>query len=438
MADRAIQAVVFDLDNTLTDFLKAKDDAIRAAADAMIDAGLPMRRDEAHRTIYAIYATEGIEYQHVFNTFLQAAMGRVEDRILAAAVVAYRRARDGSLVLYPHANMVLNRLAREGYRLAVVSDAPRFEAWRRAVSSPACTTPSTVFTFGGTAGCASPTRACSALALEELRVAPHQAATVGDRPTRNILGARDHGLDPSTARYGDETAAATGEALTPVRRRPRRRRSPSSSRPRPAPRRARRCSTDGRRAAERKPQDRHRTADGRHRPRDHRRRHARPRPDERSGAGSSTRSTPVTGSCRRDRRPGGGGCGRQQRRRRPGHRAAAGPARRGGERPAADRGRPADRRARASFERSAPAAHLIAAIPGRWAEQLLGAGERRAPGDRRRAGHGFRAAAAGRAGRALRRLRRPRGAGAGGGHPLGRVRGRRPRRPRRRARERDR
>ncbi len=103
MADRVIQAVVFDLDNTLTDFLKAKDDAIRAAVDAMIDAGLPLRREEAHRRIYAIYEAEGIEYQQVFDTFLQETMGRVEDRILAAAVVAYRRARDGSLVLYPHA-----------------------------------------------------------------------------------------------------------------------------------------------------------------------------------------------------------------------------------------------------------------------------------------------------------------------------------------------
>ena len=41
---------------------------------------------------------------------------------------------------------------------------------------------------------------------------------------------------------------------------------------------------------------------------------------------------------RRDRRSGGGGLRQgQQRRRRPGHRAAAGPARRGGERPAAVR-----------------------------------------------------------------------------------------------------
>ncbi len=203
MADRAIQAVVFDLDNTLTDFLKAKDDAIRAAADAMIDAGLPLRREDAHRSIYEIYATEGIEYQHVFNTFLQGVMGRVEDRILAAAVVAYRRARDGSLVLYPHANMVLNRLAREGYRLAVVSDAPRFEAWLRLCRLGLHHAFDGVFTFGDT-GRRKPDPGPFRMALEELKVAPHQAVMVGDWPTRDILGARDHGLHTVYARYGDQ------------------------------------------------------------------------------------------------------------------------------------------------------------------------------------------------------------------------------------------
>ena len=41
-----IRAVIFDLDNTLTDFMRVKDVAIEAAADAMLDAGLDARLDE--------------------------------------------------------------------------------------------------------------------------------------------------------------------------------------------------------------------------------------------------------------------------------------------------------------------------------------------------------------------------------------------------------
>ena len=65
-----IRAIVFDLDNTLLDFMSMKRRAVEAAVDAMIDAGLPLERDEAEREIFAIYDREGIEYQRVFDDLL--------------------------------------------------------------------------------------------------------------------------------------------------------------------------------------------------------------------------------------------------------------------------------------------------------------------------------------------------------------------------------
>ena len=35
-----IKAVIFDLDNTLTDFMRMKENAVDAAVDAMVDAGV--------------------------------------------------------------------------------------------------------------------------------------------------------------------------------------------------------------------------------------------------------------------------------------------------------------------------------------------------------------------------------------------------------------
>ena len=103
--DRHIQAVIFDLDNTLTDFMKAKENSITAAVDAMIDVGLPLSREAAIEKIFAIYKAKGIEHQRVFNIFLEQTVGTVEHRMLAAGVVAYRRGREGSLVPYPHAKL---------------------------------------------------------------------------------------------------------------------------------------------------------------------------------------------------------------------------------------------------------------------------------------------------------------------------------------------
>jgi len=203
VAPRAIEAVIFDLDNTLTDFMLAKETSIRAAAEAMVDAGLPLGAAEATERIFAIYKDRGIEHQRVFNLFLTETMGGVEDRILAAAVVAYRRARDGSLVLYPHAKLVLNRLLKDGYKLAVVSDAPRFEAWLRLVYLGLQHTFDLVLTYDDT-GHRKPAPEPFRMALAGLDVEPGRAVVIGDWKERDIVGGRAAGLHTIYARYGDK------------------------------------------------------------------------------------------------------------------------------------------------------------------------------------------------------------------------------------------
>jgi len=199
---RAIDAVIFDLDNTLTDFMQAKQNAIRAAVDAMIDTGLNLSREEGHRLIFEIYKDKGIEYQRVFNSFLEEQLGRVDDRILAAAVVAYRRARDSSLVLYPHAMLTLNQLLKGGYKLAVVSDAPRFEAWIRLCYLGLHHMFDVVLTHDDT-GHLKPSPKPFQMALANLEVAPERAVMIGDWPERDIVGANEAGIHTVYARYGD-------------------------------------------------------------------------------------------------------------------------------------------------------------------------------------------------------------------------------------------
>jgi len=217
-AGRRIQAVIFDLDNTLTDFMKAKEDSIRAAVEAMIDAGLPLGLKEATDRIFAIYKEKGIEYQRVFNFFLEDTIGHNDDRILAAAVVAYRRARDGSLVTYPHARLVLNRLLKAGYKMAVVSDAPRFEAWVRLTSLGLQHSFDLVLTHDDT-GAHKPDPRPFQMALDILDVSPERALVIGDWKERDILGGRNAGLHTVYARYGDQYSQYTdkidGEATEP-------------------------------------------------------------------------------------------------------------------------------------------------------------------------------------------------------------------------------
>jgi len=86
--ERVIRAIVFDLDNTLTDFMRMKEAAIQAAIDGMIDAGFQKSREELRRRVQAIYDVRGLEFQRVFDELLELEFGEVDPKILASGVVA--------------------------------------------------------------------------------------------------------------------------------------------------------------------------------------------------------------------------------------------------------------------------------------------------------------------------------------------------------------
>jgi putative hydrolase of the HAD superfamily len=197
-----IQAIIFDLDNTLTDFMKMKHAAIDAAVDGMIDAGLKLSRTEISEKIYKVYDREGIEYQQVFDLFLKEELDRIDYKILTSAIVAYRRARDSYLVLYPHVNLTLMELAKRGLRLAVVSDAPRFQAWLRLAHLQLQHIFDPVIAFEDT-GERKPSPKPFRRALEVLGIGPEQAIHIGDWPERDMVGAKKAGIRTAFARYGD-------------------------------------------------------------------------------------------------------------------------------------------------------------------------------------------------------------------------------------------
>jgi putative hydrolase of the HAD superfamily len=197
-----VRAIIFDLDNTLTDFMKMKRAAIDAAVDGMLDAGLTLPREEVAAQIYRVYDREGIEYQQVFDIFLKESMGRIDYKILSSAIVAYRRARESYLVLYPHVNITLLDLLKRGLRLAVVSDAPRLQAWMRLAHLQLQHLFETVVAFEDT-GERKPSPKPFQRVIELLGITPQEAIMVGDWPERDVVGAAKVGIRTAFARYGD-------------------------------------------------------------------------------------------------------------------------------------------------------------------------------------------------------------------------------------------
>jgi len=197
-----IRAIVLDLDNTLVDFMRMKDDAVSAAIEGMIDAGIALPRETLRERIDAIYREHGLEFQQVFDVLLEQEFGSVDPKILASGILAYRRARASALVLYPHSQMTLIELVRRGIRLGVVSDAPRMQVWLRLCSLSLQHLFDAVVTFDDTRA-RKPDPAPFREVLRRLGVEPGEALMVGDWAERDVVGGKGLGMKTVFARYGD-------------------------------------------------------------------------------------------------------------------------------------------------------------------------------------------------------------------------------------------
>lgn len=193
---------MFDLDNTLVDFMKMKRRAIEEAIPAMIDAGLEITPEYASKIIDEIYKEQGIEYQQVFDEFLRRVLQKVNYKILSAGIVAYRRAREAALIPYPHVYSTLNKLLKFGIKMGILSDAPSKEAWLRLAYLNFHHIFDAVVTFDDT-GVRKPDPLPFKLILERLMVEPGETLMVGDWAERDIIGAARVGMKTAFARYGD-------------------------------------------------------------------------------------------------------------------------------------------------------------------------------------------------------------------------------------------
>ena len=197
-----IKAVIFDLDNTLLDFMKMKSMSIDAAIYGMIEAGLDLDPKFAKKNIYMIYDEKGYEYQEVFNQFIIEVCGEIDYRYLAAAIVSYRKAKEASLTLYPDVNSTLIKLSKMGMKLGVVSDAPSREAWIRIFSLNMHHIFDKVVTFDDT-NKRKPSKEPFQKIIDEFNIPANEMIMVGDWPERDVIGAKQVGMKTAFAKYGD-------------------------------------------------------------------------------------------------------------------------------------------------------------------------------------------------------------------------------------------
>jgi putative hydrolase of the HAD superfamily len=197
-----IKAIIFDLDNTLMDFMVMKNAAVGAAIIAMQDAGLKISFEDAKSRIDAIYKNQGIEFQTVFDEMLLGLYGKIDHKILSAGIVAYRIEREANLKTYPGVFSTLIELLKMGIKLGIVSDAPSKEAWLRLSHLNLHHIFDVIVTYDE-ARERKPSPVPFNMALKQLKMKPDECLMIGDWAERDMVGAKVVGMKTVFARYGD-------------------------------------------------------------------------------------------------------------------------------------------------------------------------------------------------------------------------------------------
>lgn len=196
-----IKAVIFDLDNTLIDFMGTKIASCNAAINAMKRAGLKTPKRKAWKTLFRIYDERGIEYQKIFQPLLKTLTGKVDYKIMAAGIIAYRRMKNEKLITYPNVKNVLHKLGKK-YKLAILSDAPAIQAWSRLVEMNLENYFDAVITYENTHKYKPHPKPFMAIA-KKLNVKPEECVMVGDNLLRDVKGAKAVGMTTILAAYGN-------------------------------------------------------------------------------------------------------------------------------------------------------------------------------------------------------------------------------------------
>ena len=200
-----IKAVVFDLDNTLLDFWGAKVISCNASIDAMIKAGLRIKKRKATKILFELYDIYGIEHKEILQKFLMKTEKKTDMKILSAGIVAYREIQAHYHKPYPNVADVLKELKKRKYKLGVISDAPQLKLWLR-MTEARLTDYFDVVVSAEEAGKTKPESEPFLMALDKLKVRPEQVLYVGDNPKRDIQGAKVLGMKTALAEYGMQKA----------------------------------------------------------------------------------------------------------------------------------------------------------------------------------------------------------------------------------------
>ena len=213
---KPLDAIFFDIDDTLFSTSVFADKARRGAIDAMIRAGLRADRAEALRELDEIIAEFSSNYSGHFDKVLdrlgpESTEGHNRAVIVAAGVVAYHSTKWRELKVYDDVYEVLKWLSGTSPLRGIISAGITIKQAEKLVRLEVLEflTPSAIF-FTDQVGFSKPNPKLYRRVLQRMKLSPGRCLYVGDNPTHDIDPSNREGWSTVRIRRSGRHAAEEG------------------------------------------------------------------------------------------------------------------------------------------------------------------------------------------------------------------------------------
>jgi putative hydrolase of the HAD superfamily len=198
---KPLKAILFDMDNTLFDFVAVKLIACREILSYLGEGNRSVKQDPAELFSYFLRGTYGFEDYENIKDYMQ------ERQLFTAkgyrdCCEIYEREKLQNLELYPGVRDTLEDLKKLGLKLAIITDADGFHARARLTKVDLLDFFKLLVSADMT-GTKKPDPAHFLYALDALGLKPEESLVVGDNIKRDMAPARRLGLRTAYASYGD-------------------------------------------------------------------------------------------------------------------------------------------------------------------------------------------------------------------------------------------
>ncbi len=194
--DREVKGVIFDLDNTLVNFVEAKLIACEEVIDHL-DTGDP--KELFYQFLNGDHHIEDPQnikdYLESKNKYDHEAYERCSD--------IYRSTKLENIKLYSGVKQVLGEIREKGLKIGLVTDAESADAMDRLKKVDLIDSFDTIVTFDDT-GKKKPNKEPFIYCLDQMELKPEEVVLVGDSLDRDIDPGKKIGMITVHAGYGDE------------------------------------------------------------------------------------------------------------------------------------------------------------------------------------------------------------------------------------------